>query len=92
MRVLLNPTFSTTPVTEPTVTISPTVKGWSKKIVKEPKRFSKLSLEAIARASPPIPRPVASAVIFTSKIFPITITKANTYVIIFAISIIKGIS
>ena len=43
--VLLKPTFSIVPVTVPTVTISPTVNGLSKNIVKEPKRFSKLSFE-----------------------------------------------
>ena len=68
MRVLRKPTFSTTQLL-PAVTISPTVKGRSKKMVKEPSKFSKLSLEAIAIAIPPIPKPVARAVTSTSNIF-----------------------
>ena len=40
--------------------------GWclSKKIVNDPKRFSKLSFEANATATPPTPRPAAKAVTF----------------------------
>ena len=68
--VLLNPTFSTTPVIPPIVIISPTVNGLSKNIVKDPSKFSRLSLDANATATPPIPRPAASAVISIPKIFP----------------------
>ena len=52
------------------MTVSPTVNGLSKKIVNDPSRFSKLSLEANANATPPIPNPVTSAVTLTSKTFP----------------------
>ena len=45
--VLLKPTFSTTPVTLPAFTTSPTVKGLSKNIVNDPSKFSRLSLEHI---------------------------------------------
>ena len=90
--VLLNPTFSTIPVTPPKVTISPTVKGLSKKIVNDPKRFSKLSFEANANATPPIPRPVTRAVTLTSKTLPNIITTPRTIVNTLAISIAKGIN
>ena len=78
--VLLKPTFSTFPVTEPAVTVSPTVNGLSKKIVKEPKRFSKLSFEAIARAIPPITSPATRAVIFTFRTLPNMIKIANNLI------------
>ena len=92
IRVLLKPTFSTVPVTPPIVTVSPTVKGLSKKIVKEPNKFSKLSLEAKAKATPPIPNPVTNAVILTSKTSPKIITTPKTIVITLAKSIAKGIN
>ena len=88
--VLLNPTFSTVPLTVPTVTVSPTVNGLSKNMVKEPKRFSKLSLDAIARAIPPIPKPVISPVAFTPKTSPRIIPPTNIYDINLIISIVKG--
>ena len=90
--VLLNPTFSTMPVTPPNVTISPTVNGLSKKIVNYPRRFSKLSLDAKANATPPIPSPVTKAVIFTSNTSPKIITIPRTMVNTFATSIANGIN
>ena len=90
--VLLNPTFSTVPVTPPNVTISPTVKGLSKKIVNEPNKFSKLYFEANANATPPIPRPVTNAVTLTLKTLPNIITTPIIIVRTFAISIANGIN
>ena len=74
------------------MTISPTVKGLSKKIVNEPNRFSRLSFDASANATPPIPKPVTSAVIFTSKTFPSIMTIPRTIVSTLAMSIAKGIN
>ena len=62
--VLLNPTFSTFPVIVPIVITSPTWKGLSRNIVKDSKRFSKLSFDARAIATPPTPSPAAKAVTF----------------------------
>ena len=88
--VLLNPTFSTTPVIPPIVMISPTVKGLSKNIVKEPSRFSRLSFDANATATPPIPRPAANAVISIPKILPRIIKRPKITTKTFPISIAKG--
>ena len=79
-------------MTLPTFTTSPTVKGLSKKIVNDPNRFSRLSFEAIAIAIPPIPNPVASAVILMSKTFPKTKKRAKITTKILPISIANGIS
>ena len=90
--VLLKPTFSTTPVTPPSVTISPTVNGLSKNIVNDPNKFSKLSFEAKAKATPPIPKPVTKAAILTSNTFPKIITIPSTIVITLAISTANGMT
>ena len=72
--------------------MSPTVNGLSKNIVKDPSKFSRLSLDANATATPPIPRPAASAVISIPKIFPRTIKTPNITTKTFPISIAKGIN
>ena len=92
IRVLLNPTFSTKPVTVPTLTTSPTVNGLSKNIVKDPSKFSRLSFDAIAIAIPPIPNPVAKAVMFMSNTFPKIKNRANMTTRILPISIANGMS
>ena len=75
-----------------TLTTSPPVNGWSRKIVNDPNKFSKLSFEAIAIAIPPTPSPAASAVIFTLKIFPIIRNPPRISIIIFKESVANGIS
>ena len=59
-------------------------------MVKEPNRFSKLSLEAIAMAIPPIPKPVASAATFTLKILLITVSDPKIMTSTLVISMTKG--
>ena len=91
-RVLRKPTFSTTPVIDPKEIISPTWKGLSKNIVKDPKRFSKLSLDANATATPPTPSPAARAVTSTSKTLLRTIKTPKITIRTLPISTAKGTS
>ena len=90
--VLLKPTFSTTPVIDPIVIISPTWNGLSKKIVNEPSKFSRLSFEARATATPPTPSPAASAVTSTSKMLLKIIKAPKMKTKTLPISIANGIS
>ena len=90
--MLLKPTFSTIPVTPPRVITSPTTKGLSKKMVNDPNKFSILSFEARAIATPPTPSPAIKAVMFTPNTFPRIITSAKIIITTFVRSIAKGIS
>ena len=69
IRVLRSPIFSMVPVNPFTFTCSPTVKGLSKKMIKEAIKFSILSLVARATAAPTKLNPV--------KILPIFLLKEN---------------
>ena len=53
------------------------------KIINEPNRFSKLSLEAIATAIPPTPNPAAKAVISISNTVAKTVKTPNMTIITF---------
>ena len=64
----------------------------SKNIVKDPKRFSKLSFEARATATPPTPKPAANAVTSTSNTLPRIISSPKITTKTLPISIAKGIS
>ena len=92
IRVERNPTFSTVPVILPVDTRSPTKKGLSKNIVNEPNKFSKLSLDAIAIAIPPMPTPAAKAVTSISNILLNKTKNKTIYTAILPSSIIKGIN
>ena len=80
--MLLKPTFSTFPVTPPRVITSPTAKGLSKKIVNDPNKFSILSFEARAIATPPTPSPATNAVMFTSNTFPSLEKRVEKFVLL----------
>jgi len=69
-RVLRNPIFSISPDMPPTVMLSPTTKGKSKKMVKEANKFSSVSRAAKAKAKPPNPKPVMRAITSTWKTWP----------------------
>ena len=65
MRVERTPTLSTMPSTSPTLTQSPSTKGLSATMDMEPNKFAIVSLEAKAKAAPPIPKETTKALIFT---------------------------
>ena len=60
-RVERMPISLTTPVKPATLIHSLRTNGWSVKIVTPPKTFDTVSLAAMARARPPMPRPASRA-------------------------------
>ena len=59
IRVERNPISSTVPLISSTSIISPTPKGLSVKIAREPKKLARVSCNASATANPPMPSPAS---------------------------------